>query len=146
MKHMAELLLEDTYYTVGVIFSDERDWEKAKDCNRQYTYKVSNDLKLEAGDIVIVMANGKLQFVRVVAIHENEIDYESNFVYTWVIQKVDLQMYKALIARDKDVKEVVKETEKAKKKTEMLDLFKSNLDDKTLQLFDDKIKQIGISK
>jgi hypothetical protein len=97
-----------------------------------YTYKVLDNLDTKPGDHVIVPVGEPDDFTgaqdfkmaRVVKVHElPEIDYDSNIIYRWVAQKVDLSTYNDLLSKEKKFKEVMVQAEKIKKREQLKAAF-----------------------
>ena len=121
-NHEEELLLDD-YYTVGVIFSSDAT-------SKPYTYKVDNSLDLQVDDLVVVVANDQYKLVKVVKRHEtNQVDFASNYVYKYVIDKVDFTRYDELKERSKKIRQTLDESKRRTLKTTLVTQFKEGLDE-----------------
>lgn len=80
--------------------------------SRSYTYKTTLDF--EVGDLALVETpdNG-VQAVTIRKVHVTpEIDADSNIDYKWIISKVDLAPYRALVDRDTELSAKVKEAQR----------------------------------
>lgn len=94
--------------------------------SRKYTYKVPDSMAVAPNDYCIVdsPSNG-LVVVRVVEVHdESGIDAEAAFKYKWLVSKVDLEGYRALLAQEKIMEEDLK---KLRRKTQVKKQIKSLL-------------------
>lgn len=79
-------LLQTGLKTIGVVFPNT---------SKHYTYKTLDTFKV--GDKAIVEVSGELRIVDVVAIHKvPRIDTKSTYPYKWVVQRVDLDHYRAI--------------------------------------------------
>lgn len=81
------LLLTEGYTTIVVNFPGSTN---------PYTYKAMIDECIIDGDAVVVNSPSKgLTVVTVTEVHATpQIDINSNFVYQWIVQKVDTTKYK----------------------------------------------------
>jgi len=120
-KHQEELLLND-YYTIGVAFSTEAT-------AMFYTYKVDKSMKIEEEDFVVVIANGEYKIVQVKEVHEeNQIDFNTNFSYKYIINKIDFTTYNKLKERSQVIAKTLTESKRRKLKSELLDNLTEGLD------------------
>lgn len=100
--HIASLL-QTGYYTVGVMFLEDRNPEAQR---KIYTYKVPNTVKLEVNDRVIVKVVDDLKLVKVMEIHpEPQIDLNSKVPYKWIVQKVDVEGHTKLMEAEQEVQQ-----------------------------------------
>jgi hypothetical protein len=80
--------------------------------SRGYTYVT--DLPLAAGDLVVVNASGTMKLATVIEVHDDvTIEPNSNISYKWVVARVDLSYYEALVAKNKTITDAVAEAYKA---------------------------------
>ena len=72
---------------------------------QSYTYKIPLSVELQEGDRVVVsLPNGALKIARVTEAHENpRIEYGSDIIYNWIVQKVDTQAFEEIQAAEKDL-------------------------------------------
>jgi len=119
--HQEELLLND-YYTIGVAFSTEAT-------SMLYTYKVDKSMKVEEEDFVVVVANGEYKIVQVKEVHEeNQIDFNTNFSYKYIINKIDFTTYNKLKERSQIITKTLTESKRRKLKSELLENLTEGLD------------------
>ena len=125
-KHQEELLLND-YYTIGVVFSSDVT-------AKQYTYKVDKSMKVEEEDYVVVLADGQYKIVMVASIHEeNQIDFNTNFAYKYIVDVLDFTTYDKLKERSKIISKTLTESNRRKLKSELLENLTDGLDKKTIK-------------
>lgn len=94
--------------------------------NRKYTYKVPEGMELTVDDRCVVDSpSSGLTVVQVTEVHdESGIDVEAAFKYKWLVSKVDLEGYNALLAQEKTMEEDLK---KLRSKTQVKKQIKSLL-------------------
>lgn len=111
--------------TVNVRFKDHN----GNAVGQAYTYKAPNDMKLEAGDEVVVDAPSTGMTVVVVTdVHTTaKIDIEAPFRYKWVVAKVDRKAYDDLLAKDDAATEKVEELQREAQKTRALETLMTEL-------------------
>ena len=105
-------LNSDNFYTISAIFQSQFLEAKPK----KYTYKVSKQLQLKENDMVVVKTpSAGYQVVRVEAVHEvPDIDPRATFLYKWVVDKVDTDLYVKLVESEEDMVQEIKNNIKAK--------------------------------
>lgn len=90
---------------VKVLFSEA--------ATKLYTYKTLEDIKV--GDKVVVPANEN--DIKVVIVEKvcklHELELNPHYSYRWVMQKLDLNNYEDLIARENEAKKVLNESKTA---------------------------------
>ena len=79
--------------------------------NRKYTYKVPDSMAVSPNDYCVVDSpSSGLVVVQVIEVHEESgIDAEAAFKYKWLVSKVDLEGYRALLEQEKTMEEDLKE-------------------------------------
>lgn len=101
MKQQIHLLQKD-FTTIEVVFDDDISINDLKERTvlaphqrfGGYTYKADLSLHLQVGDFVLVPARDTLKVVRVIDVHPYpKLDLNANFVYKWVVQKIDATAY-----------------------------------------------------
>lgn len=110
-------LMQDGYTTVKCVFPGS---------GRPYTYKALNGA-VEVGDIcVIVGPENNLKLVEVVQVDDYpDIDTDSNIKYKWIVQKVDLTLYKQLRDQEQEALKLLREVEWKGKQKELKDRLKA---------------------
>lgn len=93
-------MLNSSMTTVGVSFKDS----DGQPVGKEYTYKT--DLKLEAGDEVIIDSPYSGLTIAVVTRVDEvaDLDEKATFSYKWIIGKVDLEAHKARLEREEELK------------------------------------------
>lgn len=125
-KHQEELLLND-YYTIGIQFSTEPT-------SKAYTYKVDKSMTLEVEDFVVVLADGEYKIVRVAEVHEDsQIDFNNNYEYKYIIDKVDFTTYRKLQERSKTIAKTLAEAARRKLKGEMLESLTNDANEEEIK-------------
>lgn len=97
--------------TIHVRFKDHN----GNAVGQAYTYKAPKDVKLEAGDEVVVDAPSTgLTVVVVTQVHKTaKIDLDAPFRYKWIVGKVDRKAYDDRLAKDDAITEKVEELQRA---------------------------------
>jgi hypothetical protein len=97
-------MLDDSYRTVGVQFlGEDGDINAPSIRSKTYVYKAPKTWELVAGDFALVMVNTALKIVRICEIHaEPQIDLEAQYPYKWLVQKIDMSEYDALMTREQE--------------------------------------------
>ncbi len=103
------LLLTEGYTTIVVNFPGSTN---------PYTYKAMIDEGIAASDSVVVNSPSKgLTVVTVTEVHVTpQIDINSNFVYQWIVQKVDTTKYKKRKELEDRLAESLLQTERQKQR------------------------------
>jgi len=121
-KHQEELLLDD-YYTVGIIFSTEAT-------AKRYTYKVDKSMSVEEDDYVVVLADGEYKVVKIAEVHDEiQIDFNTNFAYKYIIDKIDFSTYEKLKERSIVIAKTLTESSRRQLKSELVTNLIEDLDD-----------------
>lgn len=99
------------FYTVAVKFNPSSvnigEVKQAKDFSepKTYVYKVAPELELKVGDVVVLDANSLITTAVITEVHETQqIDYNSDTVYKWVISKVDVSILNDIKVREQTMK------------------------------------------
>lgn len=101
--HIATLL-QTGFYTIGVIFVDDKNPDESS--RKIYTYKVPSKMPLEINQFAIVDVNGKLEIVKVKEIHaEPQIDLSAKYPYKWIVQPVQTETYSELVSLEKTIEQ-----------------------------------------
>lgn len=118
--HAVELLTDD-YYTVGVVFNG---------CSKSYTFKVDNSIELEESDMVVVFALSRFTVATVLEVHkEQQIDFDADYQYSYIVQKVDTELFDKLNERSTKIRTALTELSRRKLKRELLEEFTGSLDE-----------------
>lgn len=157
LRQMVNLLRED-YTTVSVGFNSvpvqkpvkmgmpapDTPWQSPPQPSPQitpqpvgtaYTYKVWNDIELEAGDLILVNAAGTLKVATVIEVHATpKIDVNSSIDYKWIIQKVDTHRHDVATIQDEEFLQALLEVERVKMREQMLEDFKKTIPEGSLAL------------
>lgn len=92
---------EGTFYTVSCSFFQDAS-------NRQYTYKVPNQIKTQVGDLAVVETNTGYKLVVIKDIHETPaIDYSVNYEYRWIVDSVALNSYLDIRREEENMKKLL---------------------------------------
>ena len=82
--------------------------EQKQDAFREYSYKADSRLNLVKGDLAIVHANNGLAIVQISHVDETpHIDPNVSFHYKWVIDKIDLDGFKARLDEEENLKQLI---------------------------------------
>ena len=122
--------VDDEYVTCKCVFVDGVDvdaplkttinWGSCK----KYTFKAHKSLELKDGDRAIVAASGALTVVTVIQVDEEpDIDWDAEFDYKWIVQKIDFTLYQALLERDANFRKKLEKVEVANKREQVLAAF-----------------------
>lgn len=110
----AVMLMNDNIKCVRTIYKHEDDKP-----HNPVLYKTF-DHSLKVGDLIIVPTDTrhKRTVVKIIEINV-EPDFDSNIKIDWVIGKVDEQYYASILEQEAKMIEVIKESEKRKKREQM---------------------------
>lgn len=143
-NHMLSMFQEN-YTTILVAYVGEP-------MKKLFTYKAPMDHNLQIGDEVIVPVGDADEFgfqakrlARVELVHSApEIDYDSNIVYRWVIQKVDYTRYNEILETEKKFKELMVQADKLQHKKKLREAFlELATDEEAKSLMDQALKLVG---
>ncbi len=117
-KKMTEHLIDalQTNFTTVKVKYTEKD-------RQLYTFKVSKDLTLDVGDLVLIQNNTDTFYrtVEVVKVDDvSDIDYNAPFDYKWVVSKVDLKSFKTLLKQEQTLLAEIEIIKKRNKRAEVL--------------------------
>lgn len=161
LNHLVSLLQEG-YTTIGVIFAaDHPSYHESKSdevppWNGQpqarsampqvYTYKCH--FECVPGDLVILPPhqNNKLPSIgTVVRIDEEpELNFEAGIEYKWAVGRVDMKAYTDILAREKDLIKMLRDSEKRSQREKLLQSYQLSLpDDPESRKIFDQARQIG---
>lgn len=91
-------IIETGYYTIGVSYDSS---------DVLYTFKVSNNIVLQEGDLVLVSDRNN-KFFRTVVVKRidviENIAYDSDIEYKWVVSKVDTSEYDRIMELEAKLK------------------------------------------
>lgn len=92
---------EGTFYTVSCSFFQDTS-------NRQYTYKVPNQIKTQVGDLAVVETNTSYKLVVIKDVHETpDIDYSAKYEYRWIVDSVALDPYLDIRREEENMKKLL---------------------------------------
>ena len=98
------------------------------DGRRTWTYLIKKDSGIVEGDFVVVVTPSGFKVVKVVQVDAiAKIDYDADFTYKWIIQKVDTTAYEAIIKSEEAFEETMNEVERLKQRDALLASFKEYL-------------------
>ncbi len=116
------MLLPDAI-TVKVRFPYDYANNKVLDNNdqtRRYTYKALKSQNLSKGDFVLVMVAGRiLKAAQVIEVDEF-LDVNTTNDYSWVVQRVELATYDALVEKEKTVAKHLQLAKRENQRKELL--------------------------
>lgn len=138
------LYLQRPFITVEAVFTAHPGVDEAADTaanntnyteQTRYTFKAEPDLGLTAGDFAVVHARDSLSIVRIVAVYDPaQIDSNARFQYKWVVDKIDLNAYRARRTEEKKLGRLLRQlafTEKHKALRQRMEA--ASADDATLK-------------
>lgn len=161
LNHLVSLLQEG-YTTIGVIFAadhpsyhpskgdDLPPWNGQPQAQRAmpqvYTYKCH--FECVQGDLVILppSSEGKLPSIGTVVRvdDEPELNFEAGIEYKWAIARVDTGAYDNVLAREKDLVKMLRDSEKRVQREKLLQSYQLSLpDDPESRKIFDQARQIG---
>ncbi len=120
--------VDDSFFTIAVTYqwSAEEEWNQPRK-KKEYTFKVPKTVKIEENDLVILPGNNNYVDVaigRVTKVHEEpDIDFDADFDYKWIVQKVDFDSYVYLVSRDTTFNQKIKTHEIQNKRDQVLAAF-----------------------
>lgn len=92
---------EGTFYTVSCSFFQDSS-------NRQYTYKVPNQISTKVGDLAVVETNTGYKLVVVKIVHDAPaIDYSAPYEYRWIVDSVALNPYLDIRREEESLKKLI---------------------------------------
>ncbi len=89
---------------------------------KQYTYKARLDDNLVVDDYAVVMSPTRgLALVQVKQVDKvPKIDVDAPWTYKWIVQKVDLASYNAILAQEQQFEEAMLEVERTQQREALL--------------------------
>ena len=118
-------MLFQKFHTVSVSLS-----------GKLYIYKSPEPL--EVGDYVVVPVKGGLKSLVVKAIDE-PVDWDAEYDYKWIVQKVDIESYLERQESDTKLKQVLQGAEAKKKQEELRAQLVECLSDESLKLLEQNL-------
>lgn len=117
-KHLLSLI-QTGYHTVEVTF------DKAGNGQR-YTYK--SNIHVHPGDVVVVdTPRSGLTVAWVADVHVTpKIDSSAAFEYKWIVDRVDVEGYDAIMRREKQINTVIHDMERKAQRANVIDKIMSN--------------------
>jgi hypothetical protein len=116
-----------------------------------YTYKCSKDVasELTKGDRVVVPTGENAMAVATVWLVDGaaEIDYNAQFAYRWIVQKVEDQKYRENMQHEADFRKLLVESEKRRQREAIRAAMLQSLvpqDEKSLADFNSALKLLGV--
>lgn len=123
MERNIAAMMHDDARTVGVKFQ-----QRIENTNqvKEYTYVTIQPLAV--GDLVAVYAGGAIQVAEVCRVDAVlDIEPNDNKEYEWVVQKLDTRPYEAQVAKNEQLKTLIKENYKLNARAQMKDLILNQL-------------------
>jgi len=116
-------LLQTGYTTVAVSFNCDAEVLNLRN-NKLYTFK-TNILDFKEGDLAVIPSNGGgFIVVRIIDAHkEPQIDLDADYDYKWVVCKVDIDDYNAILATEEDALKQLRVLERNKQQKEAKENF-----------------------
>lgn len=127
MKNVnAACLFQNDMTTVKVVFDFSNIISSNNDflniSAKKYTYKITKNSGIKAGDVIAVPANGEVKIVLVVEVDdEPDIDYDARYKYQWVIQKIDTSEYHKRVDSENKFYKTLRSAEKKKIQKELVE-------------------------
>lgn len=153
MKHRNMItLLQSGYKTIDVVFAGT---------HKSYVYKVSKDIEVKAGDVVVVPAAGQVYSEQPVihtvpyntalvkAVHEApNIDLDAPYEYKWIVDVVRDADYLAQLDRETEMRKKLLEVERAAQRDELMNKIRNTYPEgsEARAMFDKTIEQYGTAK
>ena len=112
----AVMLINENIRAVHVVYEPDQE---GKVLQTRYTFKTL-DKTIQPGDLVVAPTDTRHNFtvVKVVAV-DVEVDFESSVQLKWLAGKVDLTEYEAVVAKESEWIDVLKQSEKRRKREEI---------------------------
>lgn len=123
--------LQENYTTVEILYRGSN--------NNSYTFKT--DLDLAVGDLVVVpsVKEHDCDVALVVKVHTTpQIDFNVNYVYKWVINKVDVEAHNERLKKEEALQQELMLIEFKKAKENITSVLKEQM-----QLTDDEFKMLA---
>lgn len=159
LNHLVSLLQEG-YTTIGVIFAAAQQQDLAQypepapwqagvpQMPRAQVYTYKCHFECVPGDLVILppSSEGKLPSIgTVVRVDEEpELNFEAGIEYKWAVGRVDMKAYTDILAREKDLIKMLRDSEKRVQRQKLLESYQLSLpDDAESRKIFDQARQIG---
>lgn len=112
----AVMLINENIRAVHVIYEPDQEGRSPQ---TRYTFKTL-DKTLKVGDLVIVPTDTRHNFTVVqVSAVDVEVDFESSVQLKWLVGRVDLQDYNDVVSKESEWIDVLKQSEKRRKREEL---------------------------
>lgn len=108
-------LLALTGYTTLLVAFDLTPLSEVSTPPELYTYLAPEDLKVTAGDVVVVPARTSFGLARVYHVDETpQINLDMADKYRWVVNVVNFEVYDSLVARDNQLQQIIADAERTR--------------------------------
>lgn len=143
IRHMLAFL-QDNYTTVSVKFLNDIGIISG---SKDYTYKVLLEDNIKEGDTCVVDVSGVKKLVVVTAVHSTpKIDPSAQYDFKWIVQRIDTSRYDQQVAVEEKVRDMFFEIERENQRKKFVDEFKTGLEGRPLELFNEAVALINSTK
>lgn len=121
--HYLHSLIDESVRTVGVRFNTAAGTGTSAPLWSQkvYTYKTREPFSID--DLVVVEVPAGMSVAKVVRVDDDpQLDANTSLAYRWVVQKVDLRAYNALVDDDKRFEREIMKLQRKKHRESLRDL------------------------